>query len=388
MAYQERTTKSYGSRLSDSLKGIASGFLKNQKKIIRFGLLYIISVAIAVTAMAQTKEKVILDSDMVEIFDDGIAMMMLQSDPKIELLGVTVVVGNSWVAEGTAYALRQLEAINATHIPVAMGVTRPLRPFRHETMMLERQLFGIGHDSWLGSFGYPEPESWQSFYKQQYGIEPIVMPVNLHAVDFIIEQVKKYPGEVTIAAIGTCTNLALAVRKAPEIVPLVRRVIYMGGSFFKPGNITPAAEFNWWADPEAARIAVRSPFKEQIAVGLDASEKITFKKPEYEKIRGIVKNPIIADMLNRNVLVTLYEQNEDYTHYIWDIIVSAVIMDDTLITEEVTLPIDVCTDYGHAYGQSMAYVIQAPAGAQQVRIIKNVDKERLWTLIYDYCAKF
>jgi len=345
-------------------------------------------VMLSVSLQVSAQEKVILDTDMVEIFDDGIAMMMLQLAPNIDLLGVTTVVGNSWVADGTAWALRQLEAIKATHIPVAMGVTRPLRPDRHVTMALERPLFGIGHDSWAGSYTYPEPESWYSYYKQLYGLEPTVKPIEQHAVDFLIEQIKKYPGEITIAAIGTCTNLALAIRKAPEIVPLVKKIIYMGGSFFQQGNSTPAAEFNWWADPEAAKIAVRSPFKEQMVVGLDVCEKITFMKPEYEKIRGIVKNPVITDMLNRNVLVTLYGENEAYTHYIWDIIVAAIIMDPTLITEEVTMPIDVCTDYGYAYGQSLAYERQAPVGAQNARIVKTVDKERLWKLIYDYCAKF
>jgi len=348
----------------------------------------VLSVPLQGSGQAQKKEKIILDTDMVEIFDDGVAMMMLHLDPKIELLGVTTVVGNSWVSDGTAYALRQLEAIKATHIPVAMGITRPLRPNRHETMALERQLFGIGHDSWAGSFGYPEAESWYSVYKKQYGVEPTVKPVEQHAVDFIIEQIKKYPGEVTIAAIGPCCNLALAIRKAPEIVPLVKKIIYMGGSFFRQGNVTPTAEFNWWADPEATRIVVRSPFKEQIVVGLDVCEKITFTKPEYEKVRSIVKNPYITDMLNKNVLVQLFGANEAYTHYIWDVIVAAIIMDETLITDEVTLPIDICTDYGHAYGQSMAYERQAPVGAQNMRIIKNVDKERLWKLIYDYCAKF
>jgi inosine-uridine nucleoside N-ribohydrolase len=325
---------------------------------------------------------------MVEIFDDGIAMMMLQLDPKVELLGVTTVNGNSWVSDGTAWGLRQLEAIKATHIPLAMGVTRPLRPGRHEMMTLERQLYGIGHDYWAGSHSYPEPESWYSYYKQHYGTEPTAKPIEQHAVDFIIEQIKKYPGEVTIAAIGPCTNLAIAIRKAPEIVPLVKRIIYMGGSFYTPGNTTPTAEFNWWADPEAVKITLRSPFKEQIVLGLDVCEKITFKKPEYEKVRSIVKNPIITDMLNKNVLVQLFGENAEYTHYIWDILVAAIIIDETLITEEITLPVDICTDYGHAYGQSMAYERQAPIGSQNARIIQTVDKDRLWKLIYDYCAKF
>ena len=65
-------------------------------------------------------------------------------------------------------------------------------------------------------------------------------------MDFIIEEVRKHPGELTIAEIGPCSNLALAVLKAPDIVPLIKRVIFMGGSFFKPGNVTPTAEFNWW----------------------------------------------------------------------------------------------------------------------------------------------
>ena len=334
------------------------------------------------------KEKVILDTDMVEIFDDGIAMMMLQLAPQVDLLGVTVVVGNSWMPEGTAFALRQLEAIKATNVPVAMGLKYPLRPNRHDAMEYERKLFGIGHDIWAGSYGYPEPESWQAVYKKQYGIDPTTQPIEQHAVDFIIEQVKKYPGEVTIAAIGTCGNLALAVRKAPEIIPLIKKVIYMGGSFFRQGNSTPTAEFNWWADPEAAKIAVRAPFKEQIVVGLDVCEKVTFKKDQYEKVRGIVKNPVVTDMLNKNVLVTLYGENADYTHYIWDVIVAAIVMDPTLITGEKTYPIDVCSDYGPAYGQAMAYIRQAPIGCQNARIVTDVDVDRLWKLIYDYCGKF
>jgi inosine-uridine nucleoside N-ribohydrolase len=334
------------------------------------------------------KEKVILDTDMVEIFDDGIAMMMLQLAPEIDLVGVTTVVGNSWVNDGTAYAIRQLEAIKAADkVPVYMGVTRVLRPGRYETMAAERAIYGGGHDPWLGSAVYPEPESWQAVYRKQYGIEPKVAPEEQHAVDYIIETVKKYPGEITIAAIGTCANLAMAVRKAPEIVPLIKRVIYMGGSFFKQGNVTPTAEFNWWIDPETAKVAVRSPFKEQIVVGLDACEKITFKKHQYETVRQTVKNPIITDMLNKNVLMELYK-NEGYTHYIWDVLVAAILIQPSLITDEETLPIDVNADFGNGYGQGVAFRGPAPEGTQQARIIKEVDEAKLWKLILDYCGKF
>lgn len=99
---------------------------------------------IVTSAHAQKKEKVILDTDMVEVFDDGIAMMMLANAPGIDLLGVTVVVGNTWVNEGVAYGIRQLEIIGKEHIPVISGVREPIFPSRFETIKNERILFGIG----------------------------------------------------------------------------------------------------------------------------------------------------------------------------------------------------------------------------------------------------
>jgi hypothetical protein len=96
------------------------------------------------------REKVILDSDMVEGFDDGVAMLALAQSPGIELIGVTIVAGNTWVSDGVAYALRQLE-IAGQNIPVAAGVDRPFRPQRYELFGLERQLFGMGHDAWVGA---------------------------------------------------------------------------------------------------------------------------------------------------------------------------------------------------------------------------------------------
>ena len=109
------------------------------------------------------KEKVLLDTDMVEMFDDGVALAMLAKDPKIELVGVTTVTGNSWVEEGTAWAARQIEHLGEK-IPVAAGASLPMRPGRHALFPKERELFGRGQDTWVGSFGHPAPASWQAFY--------------------------------------------------------------------------------------------------------------------------------------------------------------------------------------------------------------------------------
>ena len=96
---------------------------------------------------------------------------------------------------------------------------------------------------------------------------------------------KANPHEVTILAIGPLTDLALAFRTAPEIVPLVKRIVYMGGAFDVPGNVTPAAEFNWWFDPEAVRIVLREPI-EHVVVPLDVTDTARFGKDVYDRISG------------------------------------------------------------------------------------------------------
>jgi len=78
-------------------------------------------------SVAGAKEKVILDTDMVVLYDDGVAMMMLANHPDVELLGVTIVPGNTWLHEGTAYAIRQLELLHRTDVPVALGIRYPIR---------------------------------------------------------------------------------------------------------------------------------------------------------------------------------------------------------------------------------------------------------------------
>ncbi len=330
---------------------------------------------------AQSKEKVLLDADMVDAFDDGITMLMLANDPKIDLVGVTTVSGNSWAKAGTASALYQLEIAGKTHIPVAMGIEYPIRAQRHANMALERQLFGIGRDVWTGSFGLDNPPSWQAFYETAYGVKPTSAPIATHGVDFIIDTVRKNPHEITIAAIGPCTNLTLAIMKAPDIIPLIKKVIYMGGSFYIGGNVTPAAEFNWWFDPEAARTAVRTAFKEQIVVGLDVAEKIVFKKEHYDRYMQTIENTALSPLVRTSHVGVSFEKDAAFTHYVWDLIVAAILIDPSIITEEVTAFIDVNDQYSLSYGQSLPYPINGPAGTQQARIILEIDETRFWDMV-------
>ncbi len=332
---------------------------------------------------AQAKEKVLLDADMVDAFDDGIAMLMLANDPKVDLVGITTVSGNSWAKAGTASALYQLQIAGKNSIPVAMGIEYPIRAQRHLNIALERKLFGIGRDVWMGSFGLQNPQSWQEFYKKTYGAKPALAPIDMHGVDFIIDTVRKNPHEITIAAIGPCTNLALAIMKAPDIISLIKRVIYMGGSFYTGGNVTPAAEFNWWFDPEAARMAVRAPFKEQIVVGLDVAEKIVFKKEHYDRFKQSLKGTKLGELVSTSHTGISFTKDAQFTHFVWDLIVSAIIIDPSIITKEITAFIDVNDQYTLSYGQSLPYPIDGPAGAQKARIILEVDETRFWDMVND-----
>ena len=340
-------------------------------------------VVVIFSGKALAKEKVILDTDMVEAFDDGIAMLLLLKDPNIDLLGVCTITGNSWVEEGTAYTVKQLAIEGRLDVPIMKGLEYPLRASRHANFDMERKMFGMGHDGWVGSFGIPRPASWQAAYKQRYGEAPAEVVKEQHAVDFIIDTVRKNPNEVTIAAIGPCGNLALAVRKAPDIVPLIKKVVYMGGSFYKPGNVTPAAEFNWWFDPEATKIALHTPFKEQIIVGLDVCENVIFTEEQYNRFKASLGNSEQVKILKNTFLGQNFEKNPNFKFFIWDVLVSAIIIDPSLVTQEKVAYVDINTDYGLSYGQSLAYPVNKPVGAQKARIVMEIDQERFWDMLND-----
>ncbi len=348
--------------------------------IVLIGVIMLSTASHSVTA---AKEKVILDTDMVMLFDDGVAMMMLANHPDIELLGVTIIPGNTWVSEGTAYALRQLEALGRPDIPVAMGTRYPLRATRYETIKIEREMFGF-NSPYIGCFARTEPESYIDVYRDEFGKDPTIKPIDKHAVGFLIDTIKANPGQITVMPVGPCTNLALAIRLAPEIIPLIKRVVYMGGAFDAPGNTTPAAEFNWWFDPEAAKMTVRAPFADQLIVGLDVCRKYRFGKKLLDRITA--SDTPIAEMFEKTY-GPAFKKNPDSTRLVWDTIAAAVVIDPTLIVEEETRWIDVDSDYGPDYGRSLGYRKQGPAGTQKARILMTVDEQRFWNLMVDLLTK-
>src|SRR5215471_9977764 len=175
------------------------------------------------------KHKIILDCDPGH--DDAIAILLAGRHPEIDLVAITTVSGNQSLDKTTHNALKVCSLANLRHIPIASGMDRPLlRPARHAA--------NIHGASGLDGPSIPEPD---------------IKPVELHAVDLLIELLLKSDGDITLVPTGPLTNIATAMRREPAIIPKIKAISLMGGAIGL-GNTTPAAEFNIWVDPEAAAI--------------------------------------------------------------------------------------------------------------------------------------
>lgn len=175
------------------------------------------------------KHKIILDCDPGH--DDAIAILLAGRHPDIELLAITTVAGNQTVEKTTRNALKVCSLANIRHVPIAMGMDRPLvRPAKHAP--------DIHGESGMDGPNVPEPD---------------IKPVSQHAVDLLIDLLLHSEGDITLVPTGPLTNIATAIRSEPAILPKIQAISLMGGAIGL-GNREPASEFNIWADPEAAAI--------------------------------------------------------------------------------------------------------------------------------------
>lgn len=167
--------------------------------------------------------------------DDAVAIMMALRWPDVKVAGISVVNGNVSLVQASVNARYTVELCEAD-VPVYEGADRPL------VREVVDATFFHGTDG-MGNMNYPEP---------------LTAPQPQHAVDALIDAVRAAPGEITLVTLGPLTNIALAIRKAPDIVEKIPMTYVMGGAAATLGNITPAAEYNIWVDPEAAHIVFHS----------------------------------------------------------------------------------------------------------------------------------
>ena len=190
--------------------------------------------------------------------DDAIALLLALASPEVEVLGVTSVAGNQTLDKTTANAIRVLEFAGRPDVPVAAGADRPL--------VREQFVAGEVH----GETGLDGPVL----------PEPFAQPVDAHAADFLAQLIE--PGVVLVPT-APLTNVALMLERHPDVPDRLERIVWMGGAMAQ-GNITPAAEFNAFVDPEAAA-AVFASGTAITMVGLDVTHKALFTRAHADRLR-------------------------------------------------------------------------------------------------------
>jgi inosine-uridine nucleoside N-ribohydrolase len=218
-----------------------------------------------------TATSIVIDCDPGH--DDAIALMLALASPELDLLGVTTVAGNQTLEKTTANALRILEVCGRGDVPVAKGAGSPL--------VRRRQVAAHVH----GESGMDGPDL----------PPPGGRPVDEHAVSFLARLIRDREGRVTLVPTGPLTNVALLLAVAPDARP--DRIVLMGGSVGE-GNRTPAAEFNIWADPEAARRVFESGI-DVTMIGLDVTHQALVTEADADVLRGLGRvGKVAAELLD------------------------------------------------------------------------------------------
>lgn len=205
------------------------------------------------------RRKIIIDCDPGH--DDAMAILWALALQELEILGITTVAGNQTIEKVTKNTLQILTLMNRDDIPVAQGIPGPM----------VREL-AIGGEVVHGDSGLEGPEL----------PEPGFQPVEINALDFIIKTLDSAEDKVTLVAVGPLTNIALVLKMRPDLKRKIECISIMGGGTF--GNYTPAAEYNIWADAEAAKIVFNSDLP-IIMAGLDVTQKAYITREENEVLR-------------------------------------------------------------------------------------------------------
>jgi inosine-uridine nucleoside N-ribohydrolase len=319
-------------------------------------------------AQGTTTHHVIFDTDFaLPPQDDGLALAFALNSPELDIVGITTVAGNFNVARATADALRMLEIAGRERIPVYGGASRPLAHVKDD--------FAATHyGKWWSDEPPPAPPG--GFAKKTVEKEA--------ASDFIVRSVMERPGQIEILAIGPLTNIALALKRQPAIATQVKRLVIMGGAIAAlpdgAGNITPNAEFNFWVDPEAARIVLRSGIPIVLSP-LNVSRKTSFDRASFERL---VKAGTPTTRLIDAQMRPRFAKDSTYHPHMYDEVAAASLVDPTLVKTK-RLVVDVDDSHGINYGASVGGTEPWPGaeGARTIEVQYDIDNARFMQLFVD-----
>ena len=296
----------------------------------------------------------------------------LIANPRVEVLGFTVVTGDGWENEEAARLLRFLEIAGRPDIPVVHGAVYPLMN-SVARMRLWEQRFGT--IPWKGAWGglgsiANVPSEQPALPKLDEGM-PTTRPSPELAAAFLIRQVHAHPHEVTIVAAGPLTNLALAIRMDPSFAADAKQLVFMGAlidtnMMSVTGNADFASDFNFIFDPEAAHITLTAPWPSIVAVG-NVSNSVMMTRVLMDRVAS-KRTPLTAYLSKYFIELPL-----------WDEMAAAVAVDPSLVTKSVEAYMDVDTAEGVDYGRAHVWpdsTAPKAAGVRKVEIVQEIDKER------------
>ena len=307
------------------------------------------------------RRKIILDCDPGH--DDAIALMMAAKHPSIELLGVTIVAGNQTLEKTLVNGLNVCQKLGLS-VPVYAGMKRPI--MRQQIVAAdihgESGLDGPVFDPLTKK---PEPE---------------------HAVSYLIRTLMASEGDITLVAVGPLSNVAVAMRMEPGIVSKIREIVLMGGAY-GTGNVTPSAEFNIYADPEAARVVFTSGVP-IVMMGLDLTNQTVCTADVIERMRntGNRAGALFADIMS----FTLKTQAEVYGLAggpVHDATCIGYLIDPGCITTK-DMYVEIDVNEGPCYGRTVCDELGITGKTPNAKVGTKIDTPRFWDRVEECIRRY
>jgi inosine-uridine nucleoside N-ribohydrolase len=307
-------------------------------------------------------QRIILDCDPGH--DDAVAILLAARHPALKVEAITTVAGNQTVEKTTRNALRVCTLAGITDVPIAKGMARPLV----RELRIAPEIHG---DSGLDGPTLPEPA---------LALAPI------HGVDLIIETLLASDGDVALLATGPLTNVATAMLREPRILPKIQRIVLMGGAIGL-GNVTPAAEFNIYVDPEAAHVVFRCG-RPLTMIGLDVTHAVLATPKVRKRIRAL-GTPVarLADDLLGFFAGTYRRVFGFAAPPLHDPCTVALVIDPTLFT---TAPMHVDIELRGEFtaGRTVCDVHGITGRPKNAEVAREADVARFWNLLIDTLARY
>ena len=301
--------------------------------------------------------KIIIDTDPGQ--DDAVAILLALASPELDVLGITCVAGNVGLDLTTLNACKICELAEKPETLVFAGASKPM----------SRSLVTAEH------------------VHGKTGLDGVDLPIpkmkisSTHAVDFIVDSLMGSESkEITLCALGPLTNLALAVNQEPKIISKINQIVLMGGGFFEGGNITPAAEFNIFVDPEAADIIVNSGVK-IVMMPLDITHKVLATKNFIEKVASMGSNSgvTVAGLLNFFGRYDSEKYGSDGAPLHDPNVIAYLLKPEYYIGKEINIQIELNSDL--TLGMTVADWWQITDKKKNVHFVRDVDTKAVLDLL-------